>query len=99
MNREENCVLSLAEIKGKKKVHQVTVNVNLVIKRTLKSQPSLSSLLLCRSCLPEVGQPYMRSGAVSKRDTFDVNRHPENSGFSCQLHMSFVLATELNDYY
>ena len=46
LNREENCVLSLAEIKGKKKkVHQVTVNVNLVIKITLKPQPSLSSLL------------------------------------------------------
>lgn len=34
LNREENCVLSLAEIKKKKKVHQVTVNVNLVIKIT-----------------------------------------------------------------
>lgn len=51
LNRKENCVLSLAEIKRKKKVHQVTVNVNLVIKITLKPQPSLSSLLPCVSFL------------------------------------------------
>lgn len=37
LNREENCVLSLAEIKKKKKFHQVTVHVNLVIKITIKS--------------------------------------------------------------
>lgn len=44
LNREENCVLSLAEIK--EKVHQVTVNVHLVIKITMKLQMS-SSFLLC----------------------------------------------------
>lgn len=45
LNREENCVLSLAEIKKKKKVHQVTVHVNLVIKITIKSQ--MSFCLFC----------------------------------------------------
>lgn len=52
LNREENCVLRLAEIrkKKKKKVHQVTVNVNPVIKITLKSQMSFSLLLRCVTC-------------------------------------------------